>query len=230
MKIQTPATWIAPVTTLALLISVLGYSLTLPGPKNAEGYHARVRAAADQAPRSFGQWTGKVQDIPRGSVKLLRPNAAIRVQFRAEHHYMRPVEFLFVQCRDARDLAGHFPPKCYPSVSGYVLEESTPRNWEIGGVTIHGMVYRFTTSEAPEADTIYVYHFMALPDGRTVREMSEIYAAGADYLRRHHGAAQCQVLFGQQDLTEADRDLAFEEIIAAHAPLIAALDAADLNE
>jgi len=226
MKSVVAHPFFAPAIAVVIILIAMGFSLTLPGPKGAEAYHSSIRDVAMEMPLEFGQWEGIEQDIPRGSIKILRPNVAMRIQFRAEHHYMRPVEFLMIQCRDARDLAGHFPPECYPSVNGYVLEESIPREWAADGLSIPGMEYHFKTSASLDADAVIIYHFMILPDGRIVREMDEIYKAGADYMRRHHGAAQCQVFFGQQDLTDEDRDLAFEEIIAAHAPLIRAMGAA----
>ncbi|MEM9415342.1 MAG: hypothetical protein AAGA29_07690 [Planctomycetota bacterium] len=225
MSIRNTPYLAAPLCTAALLIGVFAYSFTLPTPKDAEAYHARVVAAAETMPETFTGWTAEEITMESGAMELLKPNVAIRLRL-SHPDYAMPMEFLIVQCRDARDLAGHYPPKCYPQVNGYVPLESHERNWRAGGLDVPGMEYRFALSDLPGAAERYVLHFMMLPDGRIVRNIDAIYEAGADYLRRHHGAAQCQLFIRDASLSQAERDRAFNEILTAYADLIQAIGSA----
>ncbi|MFI4859105.1 MAG: hypothetical protein ACIAXF_00345 [Phycisphaerales bacterium JB063] len=215
----------APLCTALLLVGVFGYSLTLPTPEDAEAYHARVMTASEQMPQTFAGWTAEELPMEAGAMELLKPNVALRLRL-THPDYAVPIEFLIVQCRDARDLAGHYPPKCYPQVNGYVMLDAQPRNWHAGGAEVPGMEYRFAIDDQPGASERYVMHFMMLPDGRIVRSIDAIYEAGADYLRRHHGAAQCQLFIRDASLSQEARDRAFNEILTAYADLIHAIGSA----
>lgn len=218
--------YLAPVCTVVLLSAVFAHSLTLPTPDDAAGYHQRVMEASSGMPMSFGGWTARELPMESGSLELLRPNVAIRLEL-SHPDYALPMEFLIVQCRDARDLAGHYPPKCYPQVNGYVSRAAEPRNWDSDGISVTGTEYRFAVNDLPGAPERYVLHFMMLPDGRIVREIGAIYEAGADYLRRHHGAAQCQLFIRDSQLTRAQRDRAMTDVLTAYADLIRAIGSAN---
>lgn len=226
MSTKTTPPYFAPLCTLALLGAVFAYSLTLPSPAGAEPYHARVTAAARDLPAAFDGWTAEELPMEEGSLALLKPNFARRLRL-THPDYDLPLELLIVQCRDARDLAGHYPPVCYPQVNGYIQEDAQPRTWHAGDMEVAGMEYRFAVNDLPGAPSRYVLHFMMLPDGRFVREIDEIYKAGADYLRRHHGAAQCQLFIRDETLDQQARDRAFSEVLTAYAGLIRAIGSAD---
>ncbi|XAM00358.1 hypothetical protein OT109_03010 [Phycisphaeraceae bacterium D3-23] len=225
MSFKNASYFAAPLCTALLLVGVFAYSLTLPTPKDAEDYHARVMTASESMPENFEGWTAQELPMESGAMELLKPNVAIRLRL-SHPGYATPMEFLIVQCRDARDLAGHYPPKCYPQVNGYVALEANERTWRAGELDVPGMEYRFALSSQPGAPERYVLHFMMLPDGRIVRNIDAIYEAGADYLRRHHGAAQCQLFIRDASLPQEARDRAFDEILTAYADLIHAIGSA----
>ena len=52
------------------------------------------------------------------------------------------MSFLLVQCRDARDLQGHWPPVCYRG-QGWVQSAALPRSWEVQDLQVEGMQYDF---------------------------------------------------------------------------------------
>src|SRR3954466_15155977 len=101
--------------TVALLLGLSAETLRRPRPGDAEPYHTRVKAAREQfaVPEN---WTFEDHDLPDGAIALLKPNATLFRQFKSP----RPFQFLFIQCRDARDMGGHYPPVCYPA-SGWVV-------------------------------------------------------------------------------------------------------------
>ena len=226
MNTKTTPMIAAPLCTLALLMGVFVYSLTLPTPADAKAYHARVMSASREMPTTFSGWTAQELPMEAGALELLKPNVAMRLRL-SHPDYAEPIEFLIVQCRDARDLAGHYPPKCYPQVNGYVALAAQPRTWHAGSLDVNGTEYRFALNDQPGAAERYVLHFMMLPDGRIVRNIDAIYKAGADYLRRHHGAAQCQLFIRDASLSQEARDRAFNEILTAYADLIQAIGSAN---
>ena len=229
MTKQSPRVYLAPLCSALLLVAVFAYSLTLPGPADAEAYHARVADAAAHLPTTYHGWTAQELTMEPGSMELLRPNVAMRLRL-SHPDYAEPMEFLIVQCRDARDLAGHYPPVCYPQVNGYVQLGAEPRTWHAGGLDVPGMEYRFAVNDMMGAPERYVLHFMLLPDGRIVREIDAIYKAGADYLRRHHGAAQCQLFIRDATLDQTARDRAMNEVLTAYAGLIHAIGSAPTDD
>ena len=69
-----------------------------------------------------------------------------------------------------------------------------------------------------------------LAKGQIVREIDAIYKAGADYLRRHHGAAQCQLFIRDATLDQTARDRAMNEVLTAYAGLIHAIGSAPTDD
>jgi len=186
----------------ALLVAGGLWFQQYPTATSATGYHDRVLELAHTAPKAFGPWAGTPNEIPPSAVELLRPNATVSRNF-VDQAGGRSGQFLIVQCRDARDLAGHWPPNCYPS-SGYTEIGRTLTQWQAPGLPpISGMNYRFERASLNGT----------LPDMAAVRQ------AGDDPQRRHFGAAQVQVVT-PAGLTEAQRQAVFAEVLAPHAELL----------
>src|SRR2546423_7112207 len=137
---------IAVLLSMALLSGMTLEAFSLRRPEDAEPYHARVRKAAEDLPIRIGEWAvlnpNDKGDVPKEAVTLLRPN----VIFCRKYTNMssgRTVTFLLVQCGDARDLVGHYPPVCYGN-QGWTLRQKVARDWEIDGdLKIFGMEYEF---------------------------------------------------------------------------------------
>lgn len=210
---------IAPIATALLLLVAAAHTLSMPSAADANPYHRAVARAADATPIRIDGLESRPIEIPEGSLKLLRANTARAVQYTDERTGIG-CQFLLIQSKDARDLSGHYPPRCYPNVYGYVLIEQTPRQWVIDGLTIRGTEYTFAESEAPGAPRWVVMHFFALPSGDTTGRLNQMREAAADYLRRHRGAAQVQLMFRETDATPAQRDAMLERVLTAQAPLI----------
>src|SRR4051794_24399767 len=114
MKFAKPR-YIPAMLTVALLLGLSAETLVRPQPRDAEPYHVRVKAASDAMATPKG-WSFKQLVIPEAAIQLLKPNAQICRQYTTP---TRQFQFLLIQCRDARDMGGHYPPVCYPA-SGWV--------------------------------------------------------------------------------------------------------------
>lgn len=105
---------LATLLGLALLAGFTAYKRTYPTPDDAKPHLAAVRAAIDAVPERFDQWRSQPVEVPADALDLLKPNKIL------SRRYIRPetgheLTLLIVHCRSARDLAGHYPPVCYPS-------------------------------------------------------------------------------------------------------------------
>src|SRR2546423_2638408 len=187
-------------------------------PQDVEPYHARAKAAIDGVPHFIGTWTGSDEPVPLAAQKLLRPNAILSRTYsdnsrsNGEHASM-----LIVQCRDSRDMVGHYPPICYRA-KGNVLDEkySGPRDWKVGSATIPGYEYQFTELRQGQISRTTVYNFLIVPKRGIVRDMKGVEAAAEDYQERYYGAAQFQVVFegfASSDRAREERDEIFATLI-----------------
>lgn len=215
--------WLAPVMTASLLGGMLMYGFTLPVPADANPYHAQIktiaRAITEDPPPELAGWVGKDQEVPREAQVLLRPNLIISRHF-VNGRTGEQANLLVVQCKDARDIAGHWPPNCYPA-QGLVLEHSEPRTWTVGGTVYEGREYWFADPFRPGQERV-VSNFLIIPDGRAVADMKAVRDATGDYELRYFGAAQVQVLT-EEELTDERRREIVELFIAGYRPLIEAM-------
>lgn len=204
-----------------LLLAMMGLgNLSRPDAADAEPYHARVREAAEAIPHQIGDWIGRDVEPPREAVELLRPNVLVSRIY--EHAVTgRSVTLLLVHCKDARDMAGHYPPNCYPA-HGWVVQDSRPRDWQVGGVTIRGTEYRLSYRRATGTDRMIVDNFMIMPDGSFLREMEGVYNAAADYRAHFFGAGQMQLVM-DATIPASERDAIFNELVGANMAVIDAL-------
>lgn len=208
--------------------------LIRPRARDAEPFHARVRQAVAEIPRKIGNWEGpRDEEVPPAAVRLLRPNALL------QRTYWNPrtgisATLLIVQCGDAADMGGHYPPVCYPS-NGYDFDPQRgiiPGDWKaleqgVPGAedgVLRGTEYAFRRryGDGPSRNFV-VRNLIVLPQGKFARDIREVRAAAADYQRQFYGAAQIQVLFDADRTTPAERDIAFAELLGANRPLFDAL-------
>ena len=216
------STWL-PMVAAAVLLSLMGVSATLrPKPADAEPYHAKIRDMAKSIPLRIGDWIGSEQPVPRSAVQLLRPNVlqSIRYQNTATG---RTVSLVLVQCKDARDMAGHYPPRCYPA-NGWTQRHRQAETWHAAGMPIPGRAYEFSYERPDGIQRITVMDFIILPSGKIVRSIKDVYDAAADYSEHFFGAAQVQLVFAGQP-TKAIRQKIFAQLVAPDVPLIRAMEA-----
>jgi hypothetical protein len=210
----------------ALLLGCLAFTKTVlfRVPVLAEAYHRRVTVAAEASPTHFGSWVSFDSPVPEAAMTMLRPNATISRRF-TNVETGDGATLLLVQCRDARDLFGHYPPVCY-AAHGFRLVQSAARDWDADGLTIHGMAYTFSSTNPDELTSMVIYDFMILPNGTTCRDMDGVYASARDPRRRKLGAAQLQVLLSSTQ-SEEQRDALFLSLVRANRSTIDAILAGD---
>jgi hypothetical protein len=216
----------APAACAALLIGMVAESSTRIQPADAEPYHSRAKMALESIPMQIGSWSGEVGEVPRQAVKLLHPNFIQEWKFSdnntaAPHWRDRWASLLVDQCRDARDMNGHWPPNCYVN-TGEELTYSEPRDWQVDGLVITGMEYHFLKTSATESTRTAVYNFLIVPGTGICRDMAAVRKAAEDYQRRYYGAAQFQLLMNA-DLPQQERDEIFTTLMQPCVPVIRTL-------
>jgi hypothetical protein len=216
--VQSPRTAIA--LAVVILAAVALYRTQRETGEDASPYHARVRHAAEHLPLQIGSWVGEDKTVPVSAVALLRPNVLMsRSYVNAETG--RQAAWLLVQCGDARDLIGHYPPVCYVN-SGWVLASSQPRQWKVGNLIVDGMEYDFTTPPFRNRHGMLVMNAMVMPDGKFEPDMIAVRRAAAGLQRRSFGAGQIQVIVDPA-LPQSERDELFVSLVMAHRPLLDAV-------
>ena len=187
-----------------------------PSAGDAEPYHERVRLAAAAMPLRIGNLVGSEEPVLTAAVDMLQSNVAM-------HRVYRDLEtggtasLLLVQCKDARNLAGHYPPICYPG-QGWHLDRQIPTKWECGGRVIGGTEYDFSYGALGGARRIVIANFMLLPDGTVAPDMAAVHRIASDHKRRFFGAAQVQIVSDAR-LPAQQRDRIVRELLEANAPL-----------
>lgn len=211
---------IAPLACLALLAGIAAEARQRPAARDAEPFHARVRQACAAVPESFGDWRSVEDSMPSDVANLLRPNAWSSRTF-TNARTCESVNVNIVQCRDARDMTGHFPPLCFAS-NGWIERSSEDGDLQTGAGPVPVRVYVFSRPDAQEREGLAVVHFIALPARGFERDLNAIWSAAGDYTRRHFGAAQFQLVF-LASLDPVRRIEIAREFIDAHRELINAL-------
>jgi Protein of unknown function (DUF3485) len=202
--------WI--VLGLMLLLGAGAERLHLAPPADTSEYHRQVRDAAAQIPLRFGNWTGTDVPLDYDVTRALHPNVMICRDYR-QAGTGQEVWLLLVQCENAVDLGGHYPPICYPNI-GYTLTSTEPRTWQCGTLRVSGADFTFSHDGSDSASAITVSSFMELPDGTTTSDMEQVFIAGAEMQTRYYGAAEAQLLFAA-DVPRAQRDQTISEFLSA---------------
>lgn len=201
----------AAVGTSILLLCGAGLdSRNFRAPPDATAYLQRVKTAVEQIPMTIGAWQGRDAAPSLEAVQELRPNGIIEREYR-QPETGATVSFLFVDCVDARDALGHYPPVCYPS-EGWMLQTSAPADWKLPNMTIHGMEYTFGQDMFDTYGSEIVDDFFVLPGGGTARDMDAVMAAVRNLDRRFYGVAQVQLVFSSTYTPEQRRQV-FSQIM-----------------
>src|SRR5947209_9164878 len=206
------STMAAPLACVMLLACIVAENSTHFRPRDAEPYHARAKAAIEAMPFRFDGWTGRKLDVDPAAERLLHPNCILN---RAYTDGRYTANLLIVQCKDGRDMAGHYPPNCYPA-QGEQL--TSARDFELPVVgqghheIVKGVEYRFIKTTGLAVNERYVYDFFIVPGKGFVRDMADIRQSAKDYQRRYLGAAQFQVVFSDPPAQMSPQQR--EEIVA----------------
>ncbi|MCC7147533.1 MAG: EpsI family protein [Phycisphaeraceae bacterium] len=198
-----PTRMLWPILTLAVLVGLATEVRSRPKPQDAAPYHTFVKSVVEAIPVRIGDWLGSERPVPRQAQQLLSPNALLSRSYR-NLRTGEQVGVLLVQCRDARDMVGHYPRYCYPN-SGWNLLSAERQDLSAGDLLIPATRYEFAMERTGDTFHLSIYNFMILPNGAIVPDIQGVNAAEADYTQRFFGAAQVQFVF--QDPTMEEQTL-----------------------
>jgi len=175
-----------------IILIVIGYLRIQPGNKEAiEQYQDQVAKLINAMPLDVDGWVGQTVPLPQSAISLLRPNALVARRYYNEETGLSAT-LMVVQCNDTRDMAGHYPPRCYPANGWMVPVENPVRNYTVDDQEFR--VYEFHRLAGKVERAITVYSLFALPNGELTTSMTEVRKLSADYRYRQYGAAQLQVV------------------------------------
>ncbi len=219
--------WLVPALAVAMLAGVAVETRTRPTAEDAEPYHRHVAEVIERVPYRIDGWVGIDEPPPPEAMALLRPNTIVARRYENIETGER-VSLVLVHCRDARDLAGHYPPICYPA-HGWTQTRAEPIQRRLGEAPIAAMTYDFTMRRAAGTSGMTVENFLILPDGRIVSEMREVRRAAGEYTRRIYGAAQVQLVF-TPDTPAERREQIFQTLVGELREAIEAIRAGEVHD
>lgn len=219
--ISTARWYVAPAICALLLMGLTADRIAFHLPSgDPEPYHAKVRAAAADFPFRIGDWVGTQEDPPKSAIALLKPNVVLGRRFENTRTGQKAT-LLLIQCKDARDIGGHYPPRCYPS-HGWQQESAEPRDWKVGDETIPGTEYHFYFERLGNRSELVVYNFVIRPGGKIERTTKGLREAAADRRKKLFGGGQFQLVF-DGETTREERDEILGELLPACMPVINAI-------
>ncbi len=210
---------LAPVATIGLLVGMHLQAGAGGDDAAADAFHAEAREAIEAVPVTFDGWVGDDVAVPQSAVALLKPNALLGRRY-INDATGSWANLVIVQCRDTRDMSGHYPPVCYPA-HGWTT--ASPSEGVLIGET-PVTAYSFSRTEFDRVVRIAIYGFFVVPGEGLVQDMDGVRRAASDYRRRQLGAAQVQVLV-DATLPREERERIVGEILGAAAPSIEVLSA-----
>ena len=220
MKKQSSKTWIAPLVSLAMLAAMAGANMMRAQPDDADPFHDHVKRVVGAIPNTTGDWVGEDHELPPAAVALLKPNALFNRAYRNKKTG-ESATLMIVQCKDARDLVGHYPPVCYPA-HGWTQSMAESRQWNLQNIPIRGIEYAYEYQKNGGKAQIVIQNFMVLPNGTIVRDMDDVRQFASDYTRHFYGAAQVQLITPSR-IDQSRRDAIFTELVGSNAAVIEAM-------
>lgn len=206
------------ILTAVLLLAIGAQRQARPQTPDAPAYHAAVRAAVAEIPARIGDWVGTDVPVPTAAQSLLRPNAIFT---RTYYRQSRPARatLVVVQCRDSRDMIGHYPPACYPAHGWVTVGAPSSVVAEVASQRIPVARHHFMQPGLDDRAEMVIHGYFVLPGKGPTRDMSEVRRASSDYLTRSLGAAQIQVLM-EAGLSPEEEGEIFRDLVTPLMPMI----------
>ena len=211
--------------SLAALI-IIGVVRIDPSDSQAiDAYHEHVAEVIDAIPEKYQGWTSRDVPLPQSATSLLNPNAIIAREY---IHMERGVvaTLMIVQCKDSRDMGGHYPPVCYPA-NGWLKDTDAPEFGRVDGQDLR--IYGFNRVVGKADRSMTIYSLFALPTGVLTGSMKDVRRLSANYTYRKYGAAQLQVLINGDILPE-DHQWMLEQMYQLAKPTLDAVIDAQVGQ
>lgn len=211
--------YLSAILTLCALLGYFASTRDYPSARDADAYHLEVKAQADLLPDQFGDWLVVSEpEPPPAAQQLLRPNVIRVLALRRDTDGLR-TNLIIVQCRDSRDMAGHYPPNCYPAHGWKVTDvEDATQEIEVNSRMIPVEEYEFQQVNFDGDRHKRIFNFFILPGKGFVRDIASVRSAAENYRLRPFGAAQVQVVF-DASISQEQSVIATKEILGAVSPL-----------
>jgi hypothetical protein len=198
------APWIA-----LILAGTAVLAMPQPPAVNSEvvSRHSRIEQALTTVPLRIGEWIGEERPLTPAAVELLRPNASLSRTYRRIGEAGN-IAISLIHCSDFRDMAGHYPPVCYPAHGWSLRPDGSSRGESLAGeaqalfaLRIDGIgefparCYRFSRlGDGLVEMKITVLNAFILPDGSWITDLARIREAGARRRMTGEGVAQLQLV------------------------------------
>jgi hypothetical protein len=187
------ARWLSILFSGLAVIAIATEVASRPSPGDAVPFHAAAARAVSDIPMTMGDWEGTDIPVPTSARALLRPNALLSRSYR-NRSTGDQATLVIVQCGDTRDMAGHYPPICYPGQGWEKAGEFRDVPMQIAGRSVVAVRYEFERPDFGRTRRVIVYGFFAVPGAGFPSDMQQIRAIASDYVSRPYGAAQIQVV------------------------------------
>jgi len=154
----------APViVTGAFLVAMLTWStLTNARPAASPEYLAQIRDRVRALPYSVGPMVGTDIEVVAAAAAMLNPNVILQRVYR-DPLTGHTVSLVIVHCEDVRDLAGHYPPVCYPNAGWTEQRDRERRELDLDESKLSATRYHFGRKQELADDAITVTSFFVLP-------------------------------------------------------------------
>ncbi len=212
-----------PLIALAGLIALLAWATVGDArPRASPEYLAEVRDRVYALPYAIGSAVGTDLEVVPAAVRMLKPNAILQRAYR-DPVSGRSISVVIVHCQDVRDLAGHYPPICYPN-AGWV--EAAPREvsrFDIDDLMIQATRYVFERHRETSAESSRLLSFFVMPGSDPIApNMDAVMRAARS--PRATGLGAAHVLLVAPEAQPLDiTDLMMKDIIHELAPAIRAI-------
>ncbi len=200
---------LAPILSVGLLGVIAFEHQQRRDAADATPFHAAAQAAIKGVPVRLGAWDTTELPIPEAAVSLLRPNALLARRC-TDATTGESAILLIVQCADARDMAGHYPPICYPAQGWKSSQPVRVVNLNVGGQTMTAVRYEFARESFDRDRSIVIFGFFAVPGGGLIADMPGIRQIASDYTSRPFGAAQIHIVLDGRVQPEREQPIAEE--------------------
>lgn len=186
----------APLATALVLGALLGASAFERTPNAAiEGYLSDVATAIDAVPYRIDRYLGQDSEVAKAAVELIKPNRLLQRRY-VDPETGEGFSLLVVQCANARDMVGHYPPVCYPA-HGWTGDGRTEDvSVRVGDLEVAGRRYGFALKRDIVTERMDILGFFVVPQGETRfgGDMSLVDRSSQSRIGTRLGATQIQIL------------------------------------
>lgn len=220
-----------PFVTAIVLAVMLVWNLTANArPAASPEYLHAVRTQIAEIPYAIGPLVGTDLEVIPAAARMLRPNAMFQRVYR-DPIKGYSISVVVVHCEDVRDLAGHYPPVCYPNAGWDQISDPLPIVCRIDGADIPARRYEFQRHLGLERDSLMVQSFFVLPSADTpyAPDMKVVDRAARSPQSAGLGAAHVMMVMPRsQDRAVSDRLV--DDVLRALRPTIRAIAQREAGE